>query len=67
MVKIKSATDASDFKSPSRQTNGCIFDICVRWRNAESGLKDNQMGDFIFQRTAMGRPGLSPRLAHNKS
>ncbi len=34
MVKIKSATDTPDFKLPSRQANG--------------GLKDKQMGDFIL-------------------
>jgi len=22
--------------------------ICIRWRNAEGGLKDKQMGDFIL-------------------
>ncbi len=48
MLRIKSATDAPDFKSPSRHANGSIFDICVRWRNAEGGLKDKQMGDFIL-------------------
>jgi len=34
MVRIKSATDASDFKSPSRHAKG--------------GLKDKPMGDFIL-------------------
>ncbi|WP_319574904.1 hypothetical protein [uncultured Desulfobacter sp.] len=48
MVRIKSATDAPDFKSPSRHANGSIFEICVHWRNAEGGLKDKQMGDFIL-------------------
>src|SRR6056297_1702849 len=51
MVRIKSATDALDFKSPARHANGSIFEICVHWRNAEGGLKDKQMGDFIL---AMG-------------
>ncbi|PIE62125.1 MAG: hypothetical protein CSA25_06815 [Desulfobacter postgatei] len=48
IVRIKSATDAPDFKPPSRHSNGGLFDICVRWRNAESGLKDKQMNDFIL-------------------
>ncbi len=34
MIRIKSATDTPDFKSPSRHANG--------------GLKDKQMGDFIL-------------------
>jgi len=40
MIRIKSATDAPDFKSPSRHANGSILD--------EGGLKDKQMGDFIL-------------------
>ncbi|PIE62638.1 MAG: hypothetical protein CSA25_04030 [Desulfobacter postgatei] len=48
MVTIKSGTDVPGFKSPSRHANGGIFDICVRWRNAEGGFKDKQMGDFIW-------------------
>jgi hypothetical protein len=34
MIRIKSATDAPNFKSPSRHTEG--------------GLKDKQMDDFIL-------------------
>jgi hypothetical protein len=56
MVRIKSATDAPDFKSPSRHANGSIFGIWVLWRNAEGGLKDKQMGDFILIMGLM--PGL---------
>jgi hypothetical protein len=48
MIRIKSAIDAPDFRSPSRHVNGNIFEICFRWRNAEGGLKDKQMGDFIL-------------------
>ena len=48
MIRIKSATDAPDFKSPSRHANGIILIICIRWHNAEGGLKDKQMGDFIL-------------------
>jgi hypothetical protein len=48
MIRIKSATDAPDFKSPSRHANKSIFSICVLWRNAEGGLKDKQMGDFFL-------------------
>ncbi len=51
MVKIKSATDALDSKWPTRHANGSIFEICVHWRNAEGGLKDKHMGNFIL---AMG-------------
>ncbi len=55
MLRIKSATAAPDFKSPSRHANGRIFDICVRWRNAEGGLTDKQMGDFILTMGLIGR------------
>ena len=24
------------------------WNICIRWRNAEGGLEDKQMGDFIL-------------------
>jgi hypothetical protein len=48
MIRIKSATDTPDFKSPSRHANGKHISICVLWRNAEGGLKDKQMGDFIL-------------------
>jgi hypothetical protein len=48
MIRIKSATDAPDFKSPSRHANGSILIIWILWRNAEGGLKDKQMGDFIL-------------------
>jgi hypothetical protein len=48
MIRIKSAIDAPDFRSPSRNVNGSIFEICIRWRNAEGGLKDKQMGEFIL-------------------
>jgi hypothetical protein len=48
MIRIKSAIDAPDFRSPLRHVNGSIFEICIRWRNAEGGLKDKQMGDFIL-------------------
>ena len=48
MIRIKSATDAPDFKSPSRHANGRILVICILWRNAEGGSKDKQMGDFIL-------------------
>ena len=48
MIRIKSATDAPDFKSPSRHASGSILIICILWRNAEVGLKDKQMGDFIL-------------------
>jgi hypothetical protein len=34
MIRIKSATDAPDFKSPSRHAKG--------------GLKEKQTGDFIL-------------------
>jgi hypothetical protein len=34
MIRVQSATDAPDFKSPSRHAKG--------------GLKDKQMGDFIL-------------------
>ncbi len=49
MARIKSAIAIAtpDFK-PSRHTNGYIFDICVRWRNGEGGLKNNQMDDLIL-------------------
>ncbi len=55
MLRIKSVTAAPDFKSPSRHANGRIFDICVRWRNAEGGLTDKQMGDFILTMGLIGR------------
>ncbi len=48
MVTIKSATVAPDFKLASRYANGNILGMSVRWHNAEGGLKDKQMGDFIF-------------------
>ncbi|HKL82279.1 MAG TPA: hypothetical protein VJ879_07155 [Desulfobacter sp.] len=48
MIRIKSATDAPDFKSPSRHANGSILEYVCLWRNAEDGLKDKQMGDFIL-------------------
>ncbi len=48
MIRIKAPKAAPDFKSSSRHANGRIFDICVRWRNAEGGLKDKQMGVFIW-------------------
>jgi hypothetical protein len=48
MIRIKSAIDAPDFKSPSRHVNESIFEICIRWRNAEGGLEYKQMGDFIL-------------------
>ncbi len=34
IIRIKSATDTPDFKSPSRHANGRILVICVLWRNA---------------------------------
>ncbi len=40
MIRIKSATDTPDFKSPSRHANERILVICVLWRNAEGDLKD---------------------------
>ncbi len=49
MIKVKSATDPSDFKPPSRQASGGIFFdflIYVRWDNAKNGLKGKQMGYF---------------------
>ncbi len=48
MVGIKSATDARDFKSPSRHAKENILGMSIRWRNSEGGLKDKQMGDFIL-------------------
>jgi hypothetical protein len=49
MIRIKSATDAPDFKSPSRHANGSILvSLCVLWRNAEGGLKDKADGRFYF-------------------
>jgi len=48
MVRIKCATDASDFKSPSRPANVIQIVPNVLWHNAEGGLKDKQMGDFIL-------------------
>ncbi len=53
---MKSAIDAPDFKALSRHANGSIFEICIRWRNAEGGLKDKHMGDFILIM------GLTPRF-----
>jgi hypothetical protein len=47
MIRIKSGTDAPDFKSPSGTPTEAYCGICIRWRNAEGGLKDKQMGDFI--------------------
>ncbi len=47
MLKIKSVSDAPDFKSSLKQANARIFDLCVRWGNAQIDLKDKQMGDFI--------------------
>ncbi|PIE62712.1 MAG: hypothetical protein CSA25_03770 [Desulfobacter postgatei] len=48
MIRIKAPKAAPGFKSPSRHANGRIFDICVRWRNAEGSLIDKQMGVFIL-------------------
>nr|WP_319394818.1 hypothetical protein [uncultured Desulfobacter sp.] len=48
MIRIKPATDAPNFKSPSRHANGSIFVICNLWRNTEGGLKSKQMGDSIL-------------------
>jgi hypothetical protein len=48
MIRIKSAMDAPDFKSPSRHVNKSIFEISIRWRNAGGGLKCKQMGDLIL-------------------
>ncbi len=48
MIRIKASKAAPGFKSPSRHVNGRIFDICVRWRNAEGGLKDKQLGVFLI-------------------
>jgi len=50
MVRIKSAIDAPDFKLPARHANGIrlfLMSFGVT-RNAEGGLKDKQMGDFIL-------------------
>ncbi len=47
MVRIKSTTDAPDFKSLSRHANGRMG-ICVRWRNAENEIKNKQISDFIL-------------------
>ncbi len=48
MMRIKSATDARDFKSRSMHANELILGMSVRWRNAKGGLKDKQMVDFIL-------------------
>ncbi|PIE62853.1 MAG: hypothetical protein CSA25_03170 [Desulfobacter postgatei] len=48
MVTIKSVTAVPDFKSPSRQAKGNMSGMSVRWGNAEDGLKEKQMDDFIL-------------------
>nr|WP_320013907.1 hypothetical protein [uncultured Desulfobacter sp.] len=48
MVRIKSATDPPDFKSPSRYANGSILEYVLIVTTKKTDEKANHMGGFIL-------------------